>query len=181
MTQQLMSLCYSYHCYIKSLRQKTLHQERILMLMFITKHFIQGLSQDFLASHDLVFCTTLDGSKVDYTWNFDVQRFPTIGHFIINTNLDALQDVSVSVQHSVHNFSDHDPIAVMPNLDVDTLLATPVFHSSKPAWHKANDLQPNKYWSRLSCMLHSIGIPVSALVCGNHLCNNARHFRDLNE
>jgi hypothetical protein len=29
--------------------------------------------------------------------------------------------------------------------------------------------------------LHSVDIPVSALVCDNHLYNDARHLRDLNE
>jgi endonuclease/exonuclease/phosphatase family metal-dependent hydrolase len=85
---------------------------------------------DFLSSHELVCCTILDGSKVDYTYNFDDRRFSTIDHFMVNKELVAIQDVSVSVEHSVDNLSDHDPITVMLNLEVDRMLATPVFRGS---------------------------------------------------
>ena len=74
---------------------------------------------------------------MDYTYNFDDQRFVTTYHFMVNKELVAIQDVSVFVEHNVDNLSDQDPITVMLNLDVDRLLATPVFRGSKPAWYKA--------------------------------------------
>ena len=138
------------------------------------------LLSDFLDTRGLVRCQLLSGYNVDYTYNFDGQRFSTLDHFMVSESLADLPELHISVAHDVDNTSDHDPVTLNLPLTVNRLPANASHIVRKPAWYKCSEEQLQGYKCNLSLLLHSIDIPVSALLCTNILCNDMNHSSSLN-
>lgn len=55
---------------------------------------------------------------IDYTYNFNMNRFTVLDHFILSAALYDECFISATVLHDVDNLSDHDPVLMHLNIDV---------------------------------------------------------------
>jgi len=139
------------------------------------------LLNDLIDKHDLVLADTLHGYEVDYTYNFDLQHFSTLDHFIISPTLASLPNVSVTVSHDVDNLSDQDPVCLQMYLDIQSLTMPPPKRVRSHAWYKCNSSNLSEYAEKLRSLLSDIDVPVGALVCDNLMCNDLSHCESLKE
>ena len=76
-----------------------------------------GIVRQFLEHMSLMLADRHIECSVDYTYNFNMQRFSCLGHFLLSGVLFDESVLSVSVQHDVDNISDHDPLVMSLNLE----------------------------------------------------------------
>ena len=119
------------------------------------------LLHDFIESRGLVLDVLLKEYNVDFTYHFDNRRFSILDHFIISAQLAPSHSVSVSIDHSVDNTSDHEPITIALPLKVGHYFVAHV--DRKPAWHKCSEKHLNQYRTVLSSYLRDVDA-VNALV-----------------
>ncbi len=141
-----------------------------------------ALFRNFIDDRDLICDTMLAGeNNVDFSYHFDNTRFSTIDHFIVSSRLALLPDTCLSVEHSVDNTSDHDPVTLQLRLNVSHLFAPRTNSGRQHAWHKCSDKNIEDYRSNLNYLLGNTDIPVSSLVCTNLFCTDPIHINALNE
>jgi len=110
------------------------------------------------------FCTTNnicpvirhELSTVDYTYNFRMQRFSTLDHFIISDAMFTNFVQSCVALHDGDNLSDHDPLMV--KTEWDWKKCAPACKNNRvficrPAWHKATSEHITLYKINLHCNL----------------------------
>ena len=56
-------------------------------------------------------------NEIDYSYNFNMQRFILIDHFILSEQLFTEIVSKVTVLHDIDNVSDHDPVALELSLN----------------------------------------------------------------
>ena len=76
------------------------------------------------------------------------------------------------VIHDVDNLSDHEPIILDLEFNLDRYAHGARSFTHKPAWHKENDNDFKCYQQKLSENLHNIALPATALLCHNPLCSD---------
>jgi len=76
-------------------------------------------------------------NTVDYTYHFVMQRFHCVDHFIVSEQLFLEAVCNISVDHSLDNTSDHDPIGMQLLFNMQRFSAQPRSFVPKVAWHKA--------------------------------------------
>jgi len=121
-------------------------------------------------------------SSVDYTYNFDMQRFSAIDYFIISSSYDS-HVLSYNVLHVTDNCSDDDPLCLTLDAEwssVPDISSCRTFHS-KLSWDKANSDHISNYKQTLQTNLSSIKLPLPALTCKDVLCCHKEHARLLNQ
>jgi len=113
--------------------------------------------------------------NIDYSYNFNTSRFSILDHFLLSGSLFNHYVVEACVLHNVDNTSDHDPIIVSLDLDVNFVALSQRNITPQVSWARAasNDLEA--YSRNLSCLLSDISIPVDAVLCCNLSCNNLEH------
>ena len=120
-------------------------------------------------------------NTVDFSYHFDNSRFSAIDHFIVSSHFALSPDTCLSVEHNVDNMSDHDPVTLQLQLNINHLFTTRMHSSRQHAWHKCNDTNIADYRSKLDYLLSIIDIPVSSLVCTNLFCTDPIHINALND
>ena len=68
------------------------------------------LLQDVCNMNDLRVATLHDSCSIDFTYNFNMDRFSFIDHFIVPAAVYETCFGVCSVRHDGDNLSDHDPI-----------------------------------------------------------------------
>ena len=140
-----------------------------------------ALLNDFCENAGLEPTIRSNCCTVDYTYNFNMDRFNVLDHLILSGTLfdDAL--VSVDVIHDGDNLSDHDPIIIKLNLYSNIVSLSQKVYREKIAWYKASEDNLSVYRNELKHSLNSIIIPVEALACHDPLCCSLSHCNDLNK
>jgi len=75
--------------------------------------------------------------------------------------------VEAFVLHSVEDTSDHDPIIVNLDLDVNFVALLQRNITPRVSWTRAASSNLEAYSRNLSCLLSYISIPVDAVLCCN--------------
>ena len=130
----------------------------------------------------LNFCSIgLDARyNIDYAYNFCMTRFSTIDHFVMmKSHLDIVNDVYVD--HDPVNLSDHDPLFMKMRVSVATVNLTCRKFNHRLAWYKATTEGLSKYKQELTNQLHSVHLPIEALLCNDLNCVNSNHREALND
>ena len=137
---------------------------------------------NFCDLHGLCPCIHHSSSSVDYTYNFGMERFSAIDHFIISSSYYC-HVLSYNVLHETDNCSDHDPLCLTLDAEwssVPDIGSCRTFHS-KLSWHKANSDHISNYKQALQTNLSSIKLPLPALSCKDVLCCHTEHAQMLNQ
>ena len=104
-------------------------------------------------------------SNVDYTYNFNMERFSTIDHLLVSNLLFDTCIQHGSVLHDNDNTSDHDPILLCLALNTEHINVTNRVHVSRASWHKASDNDLAYYKQVLSFNLNFVVLPIDCLLC----------------
>ena len=134
------------------------------------------------------FCTDVgvspvalhQSAKFDYSYHFGTSRFSLIYHFLLSDTLFSNAVNCAYVVHDVNNTSDHEPIFLQLDLDVEFIKLAGRVRTPRTSWTKAkvDDLQ--QYHLCLSNYLYDIPLPHEALLCRDVTCCNAEHVRAIN-
>ena len=89
-----------------------------------------------------------------------MERFSTLDHFLLSATLYDTCIEYVTVQHSVDNFSDHDPIFIRLNLSFSRTATTKHIFKPHLSWTRATSDDLHHYQANLSNNLKFISIPL---------------------
>jgi len=118
---------------------------------------------------------------IDYTYNFNMDRFSILDHFVVSGTLFDECILGVSVLHDVDNISDHDPILLNVSIDCKFIATCERVFTPRASWVKSsvNDLE--NYRSALSLNLKAINLPASMLLCTDMGCKDDSHHNAINQ
>jgi hypothetical protein len=139
------------------------------------------LLDDFVKKRGLVYCNSLPGYDVDYSYQFDLKRFSILDHFMLSPALASGSNVNITVIHELDNTSDHDPIRLHLDFDMQHLSVPSVHRASHPAWYKCTEKHLSDYRCSLKSILSSLDIPVGAVICDHSNCTDSSHNASLNQ
>jgi hypothetical protein len=120
-------------------------------------------------------------SNIDYTYNFSMERFSILDHFLLSSTLHNTCIDKISVMHDVDNISDHDPIFLKPKLDVKYIGFSSRIFAPRTSWVKATENDLNRFRHTLSDNLKCITTPTSLLLCHDMKCTDACHHKSIAE
>jgi hypothetical protein len=113
--------------------------------------------------------------NIDYTCNFNMNRFSSLDHFILSGTLFEECVIDASVLHDADNLSDHDPIFLSLRIDVKVLVLSNRVYSPRLSWVKATAYELNNYSTILTHNLQAISLPSAALLCTDMSCEDPNH------
>lgn len=134
---------------------------------------------DFCRQFNLHFADNHLSYSVDYSYNFNMQRFSTLDHFILSSTLFDSCLIQCCVQHDGDNISDHDPLFLHLNVSLPVLHTNTKIHKDGLSWAKATPEHIAHYSQQLSTLLHNIHVPQSLLHCVNPCCSDATHLQNI--
>jgi hypothetical protein len=129
--------------------------------------FCEKLSLSPIQNHNLY--------AIDYTYQFGMSRFSILDHFILSGTLFDNCIDNITVLHDIANLSDHDPVIMSLLLDTTYLSLAHQVLTPRVSWDKATDDNLMYYRTNLSQMLHSVDIPVEAILCRDLKCTLSGH------
>jgi len=112
---------------------------------------------------------------IDYTYNFSMQRFSILDHFIVSGTLFDKCVAGVSVLHDVDNLSDHDAIVLRLNIDVHSVALADRVFTPRVSWVKASDNDILNYRVALAQNLKCMHFPACVLLCMDVNCKDPDH------
>jgi len=118
---------------------------------------------------------------IDYTYNFNMERFNILDHFLLSDTLFNLGVDSANVIHNVDNTSDHDPIVVRLIFDVKYIGLSKRVFAPRLSWVKADNNELSNYRVSLAQNLNRIVIPVEAILCCDLKCQDCQHHIKINQ
>ena len=139
------------------------------------------LLQDASNANDLRVATLHDSCCIDVTYNFNMDRFSFIDHFIVSAAVYEMCFDACFVRHDGENLSDHDPIFLSLNFDWSLFSSSSRQFADKCIWYKASAQDLVLYKQCLKANLSSVQIPIDAITCHDVVCNNKSHFAALND
>ena len=139
-----------------------------------------NLLNDFCNEHFLFPVVHHVKNEIDYSYNFGMQRFQLIDHFILSEQFFKEFVSKVNVLHDIDNLSDHDPIALELLLNTAHLSTSRCQFVPKVAWYKAKPEDCCAYAELLRHKLTGIDIPVASVLCHDVFCCDPLHREQLN-
>ena len=106
---------------------------------FTRDRLYTALLASFCANFGLRDAAHHNKSTIDYSYNFNSDRFSTLDHFLISHNVfDNLLHSAYAV-HDADNLSDHEPIVVKFLVDFKYGSFIERAYSSHISWYKASE------------------------------------------
>ena len=172
-----------------------LQEIRTLLINNATQHIIIGgdwnadlrrydqrtnLFRDFIADENLFNPLNLSLSNVPYTFsgaaiNGEPPNTSIIDHFLITPNLTS-QVVRYETCTLHNNISDHVPLMLSLNIDVDYQRTYERDFKPTVQWHNCNDNNIKQYKSTLDKLLLKCNPYHDALKCKKYNCTNHTEF-----
>ena len=109
-----------------------------------------------------------------YSNNFS-QAFSILDHIFLSKSLSSYIESYYSLCDDVENQSDHAPVVLSLNINIDLHVCASISHISRKKWNNASLDQIDSYKSVLNDKLSVIDMPNDCLTCENVLCNNNDH------
>ena len=132
---------------------------------------------DFKNDNDLDFCQNYCDDMVVYTFMSSGGNTSVIDHFLISKNLGKYV-AKYSVLNN-HLFSDHVPLFVSFNIDVQQFVCKENTVLNKVSWKKATVKDIVRYKSLLNNKLNSIIYDGSVFTCTDRFCTS--HAKDISD
>ena len=87
---------------------------------------------------------------MDYTYNFNMNRFSILDHFILSGSWynECISDVFVF--HDIDNLTNHEPIILQLKIDIKSIALHSRVFTPRVSWVKVSDTDINNYRSALS-------------------------------
>ena len=118
--------------------------------------------------------------SVDYSYNFAMQRFSTLDHFLLSGALfEACMECTV--HHDGDNLSDHDPIFLKLNMSLSVLHTNNVPYKQGISWARASEEDIAQYRNKLAHLLNNIDVPLTAINCRDIRCCDLSHQQSINQ
>ena len=131
------------------------------------------LFKDFILDENLINVLELDISNVPYTYeNIRVNpaTFSTIDHFLVSPNLGKIVTKYETI-FSHNDFSDHFPVMLTLNTNIELLSFSKKEYKPCVAWHKCTDANISSYKQEIDNKLIQINPQHEGLKCRNYNCN----------
>ena len=93
----------------------------------------------------------------------------------LNKLISLSLSLSLSLCDDVENQSDHAPVVLSLNINIDLHVCAPINHIPRKKWNNASLDQIDSYKSVFNDKLSVIDMPNDCLNCENVLCNNNDH------
>ena len=126
----------------------------------------------FIAQEGLINVLDNDIANVPYTyWNQRVTppTTSTVDHFLLSPNLtNTVTQYETVFQHN--DFSDHFPVMLTLNINVNYQKTYKKEFKPSVAWHKCNDTNIESYKKHMDKTLLKLNPKQEALTCNNHKC-----------
>jgi hypothetical protein len=139
-----------------------------------------ALLNSFCDNHGLIAADGHSKNTVDCTYQFNIERFCTLDHFLLSGIIFEEFVSSVSASHDIDNLSDQEVINLQLRIECASFGAAERTFSSRVSWVKATNNDLCKYQYTLSEYLKSIRLPVETLLCADAHCCNASHSQAIN-
>jgi hypothetical protein len=130
-------------------------------------HYTTALLNSFCDKAGLIPVIRHAACTIDHPYNFTMNRFSALDHFMLSGRMYDYCISSTSVEHDGDNLSNHDPIFLHLNVDIKLIalafrerVFTPLV-----SWKKASDSDLDRYRSALSRNLRAIQLPTATLLC----------------
>ena len=168
---------------IESIMDKNPNAKFILMgdmncNYYLNNNNFSAMLRDFVTSRKLC-CTFELMDSFDPNTSFtrcDLKRnsFSLLDYFFVSSELLPLI-TDISVLNDAGNLSDHLPIKLSINLDVELTSNVPRVLPSIVDWRKIDDLTRNDYENVLTDCLSDLNVP-DFILHGKHVCNESSHL-----
>ena len=127
---------------------------------------------NFIAQEELINVLDMDIANVSYTyWNQRVTppTTSTVDHFLLSPNLtNTVTQYETVFQHN--DFSDHFPVMLTLNINVNYQKTYKKEFKPSVAWHKCNDINIESYKKHMDKTLLKLNSMQEALTCKNYDC-----------
>ncbi len=121
----------------------------------------------------LTMCIDMNESKIPYTYIGPNGNTSRIDHFLISDiTSESVIDCSIIDDH-LH--SDHLPVILSLDFNINHSAVSKRPHVVKKAWHKANDCHINMYKSKLNEQMCDIFVPNEFMLCNKVNCTVHNH------
>jgi exonuclease III len=132
----------------------------------------------YVSDAGLSMCLLSDIANVQFTYeNESADIMSTLDHFIVSENLlnSLLEYRSL---HDGHNLSDHCPIIMKLNINIELITNTTVrCYKNRAQWNLATEDNIDHYKNVFHNLLSEIRLPLSALHCDDYVCK--KHGNDI--
>ena len=105
--------------------------------------------------------------------------FSIIDHIFVSQSLNGYIHKYYSICDEVDNQSDHVPIVIAFQIELEHSLLTSNLHKVRTSWKKANFDDISEYKSNLDDCLSRIMLPYDCLHCTDVLCTNIKHIESV--
>jgi len=89
------------------------------------------LLRDVCNANNLRLATLHETCHIDFTYNFNMDHFSFIDHFIVSSAVYEMFIDTCSVKHDGENLSDHDPIVLSLNINWNFIARAPRHYADK--------------------------------------------------
>ena len=127
----------------------------------------------FIENEDLFITLNHSCADISYSYcNTYTNAFSIIDHIFVSQSLNGYIHKYYSICDEVDNQSDHVPIVIAFQIELEHSLLTSNLHKVRTSWKKANSDDISEYKSNLDDCLSRIMLPYDCLHCTDVLCTN---------
>ena len=122
----------------------------------------------FIEEENLRLCLNHGKANVPYTFNSG-DIFSTLDHFIVTPNLEH-SVVKYESDFLANNFSDHIPIVLQVNVDIDYHKMHNITARPNVAWHRCNDENLAQYEYEIDRLISETSLDFDVFACSDLDC-----------
>jgi len=167
------------------------HDHEVILIVILEGDFNADFNRNFNnTTHLSDFCkrcnlVSIDfhiDSSIDFTFNFNHERFSMIDHFVVSESVFKFSIDSVCIIHTVDNLSDHETLLGLFKFSNELVSVSTTCNYSKCfSWYKATKQNICDFQICVSTELRKINLPIEALSCCNINSNNVNHNNALSK
>ena len=123
----------------------------------------------FIEEESLSLCLNFDDARVPYTFH-NTNSNSIIDHFLVTKNLTQYITRYETLDF-IDDFSDHVPLKLELNVNINYFKEIPKSFAQSTAWHKCSMGQKQEFVNTLDGLLLQINIQQDAITCNTVNCN----------
>ena len=123
----------------------------------------------FIEEERLSLCLNFDDARVPYTYH-NANSYSLIDHFLVTKNLTQYI-TRYETLDCIDDFSDHVPLKLELNVNINYFKEIPKSFAQSTAWHKCSMGQKQEFVNTLDRLLLQINIQQDAITCNTVNCN----------
>ena len=147
--------------------------------LYNPNHTYSKIIREFMNSHDLIAALDLTPS-FDHSTAFTRCDVKTNSYTLIDGILlsRGLSDMvtSANIVHYGNNVSDHSPVEVVLNIDLDLFKPEKLNHSEYIPWSNLSVNDRTQFSDKMEYELKRINVPYHSILHGNKSCHDVNHI-----